>query len=86
LTVLALQRTRPKLRDDFAARARGRRQHAREPAAAGTDVEQRHSCIDAEQLHDLIRPTRAVSDAILERPRLTRELLHEVRRERCERA
>jgi hypothetical protein len=33
-----------------------------------------------EQLHDLIRPARAVANAILERPRLGGQLLHEVRR------
>jgi hypothetical protein len=79
LTVLALQRTRTELRNDLAARPRGRRQHAREPAAARADVEERLPGIDAKELHDLIRTPCAVSDAVLERPLLGRELVHEVR-------
>ena len=43
-------------------------------------------CIDTEELHDLIRTPSAVSDAVLERPLLGRELLHEVRGKGGERA
>ena len=83
--ILALQRARTELCDDLAARSRRGREHASEPTAAGADIEQRHPSVDAQDLHDLIRPACTVPDSILERTRFGSQFLHEVRRDRSER-